>query len=72
MEESPDDISAFWDSLDKFNRMEIWRELDNPTKISLLFSSGENRLDESQSKRLWDNIGRKNRIELWEYLWQTG
>ena len=47
LELSPENISAFWESLDKMPRMDIWSGLPNEIKLKLLFSNDENSLDDS-------------------------
>ena len=62
--EYPKDLSLFWNSMNKTNRLNVWNTLDMDTKKQILFKAEA--LDTTQKRRLWDNIKSPNRLEIWE------
>lgn len=62
--EYPKDLSLFWNSMNKANRLIVWSTLDLNTKKQILFKT--NALDITQKRRLWDNIKSPYRLEIWE------
>ena len=61
--EYPDDLSRFWSSMKKQNRLKVWGCLDPSMQKIILFQEGV--IYTAQRHRLWDNIGIDNRLKLW-------
>lgn len=61
--EYPDDLSRFWSSMKKQNRLKVWNCLDASMQKIILFQEGV--ITTAQRHRLWDNIGINNRLSLW-------
>ena len=62
----PNDLSLFWNSMNKQNRLRIWHVLSIDIQKQILLDPET--LNSTQRQRLWDNIGIEQRIDIWDEI----